>query len=310
MGTPCRLAMLALLMIAVVDAPAEARPAKTVFEQDVVFSRVENVELKMDIARPTSSVDRGHPALIVLHGGGWAAGRRQWHHDIVRYAATKGWVAATIDYRLAPTHPWPAQIQDAQQAVRFLRTHHERFGLDPARIAAMGFSAGGHLALLLGTVEASDRFGLPKPDNADAEAAADVQAVVAFFPPTDLPALADRFDTPLRRRAAQLVLDQLLGAAYAADRDRASPISYLDPNDAPTLLFHGTKDPLVPFQQARAYVDRATELRVNNVELMVYAGAQHGWRDPRLSASVRLAENFLARQLRPETLPALPLRFR
>ncbi len=82
------------------------------------------------------------PCIIVIHGGGWSAGSKEDHDDLTWNLAGRGFVAATINYRLAPAHLFPAQIEDAKCAVRFLRAHAADYGIDPERIGAVGFSAG------------------------------------------------------------------------------------------------------------------------------------------------------------------------
>src|SRR5262249_58353003 len=107
------------------------------------------------------------PLVVCLRGGAWQIGHRSVQRPRLRLLAEHGYVVATVGYRLAAKHPFPAQIEDAQAAVRFLRAHAKDYHLDPKRVAAVGDSAGGHLALLLGLMDGP----------------AKVQAVVNYFGP-------------------------------------------------------------------------------------------------------------------------------
>src|SRR5262249_2540084 len=148
----------------------------------------------------------------------------------------RGYVAATASYRLAPQHTWPAQIHDARCAVRWLRANAARHHIDPDRIAALGFSSGGHLACLLGTTA-----GRRDLEGAGGHAASSsrVQLVVGYSPPTDLGAL----------RLSYLhawVLKGFLGNPTDKACTQASPLTHADRRSAPTLLIHGTADMVVP----------------------------------------------------------------
>src|SRR3954451_7438253 len=160
-------------------------PADVQFTRDVVFGKGGGEELKLNLARPADAARKRLPCVVFIHGGAWSAGDRAAHADDIRRLAALGYVAATGDYRLAPKHPFPAQVQDVKCAVRFLRAHAEPYGLDPDHIGAWGVSAGGHLALMLGVTQKED--GL-EGDGGWPEQSSAVQAVIAFYPRTDLTA--------------------------------------------------------------------------------------------------------------------------
>ncbi len=182
--------------------------------------------------------------------------------------AKHGYVAASIGYRLAPKHIFPAQIEDCKCAIRYLRANAERLHIDPNRIGVVGGSAGAHLALMLGTMGSED--GL-EGEGGSPDASSRVQAVVSFAGPTDLTAELPTVSKPL--------LATFLGGPQPEKQDaarRASPITYIDKSDPPMLLVQGTKDPLVPHDQAIRMVEAMTKAGVpGRVELMI--GEGHGW---------------------------------
>jgi acetyl esterase/lipase len=158
-------------------------------EKDLVYGKGGDVELKLNLARPTSDTG-SFPALIFLFGGGYHSGSKEhWRSDI-KEAAKRGYVAVTIDYRLTnikengkTKYPFPAQIHDGKCAVRWLRANASKYKIDPNRIGVVGFSAGGNLALMLGLTDSSD--GL-EGDCGDGKISSRVQAVVNLAGPTDL----------------------------------------------------------------------------------------------------------------------------
>lgn len=270
------------------------------FRTGVVFATHQRpegpLELKMNIALPEGDAKGAkRPCIIAIHGGAWAAGNRADLNVLIRELAQSGYVAATISYRFVATDVFPAQSADCAAAVRFLRVHAAEYGLDPDRVGAVGFSAGAHLAMLLGT--GSDADGL-WPPAAAGEPAAKVNAVVAFFGPTQLNAA----DIPERSKP---LVERLVGIEPMRDgkslNDRllaASPVSYVTSDDAPMLLIQGTKDPLVPHTQATLMAEAMTQAGVKGrVELIM--GAGHGWGGEELQRTLKITKEFFAQQLAP-----------
>ena len=270
------------------------------FRTGVVFATHQRpegpLELKMNIAMPEGDVTGAkRPCVIAIHGGAWAAGNRADLNVLIRELAQSGYVAATISYRLVATDVFPAQSIDCAAAVRFLRGHAAEYGIDPDRIGAVGFSAGAHLAMLLGT--GSDADGLWAPAAAG-EPSAKVNAVVAFFGPTQLNAadiperskpLVERLVGTEPMREGKSLNDRLLGA---------SPVTYVTPDDPAMLLIQGTKDPLVPHTQATLMGDAMTQAGVKGrVELIL--GAGHGWGGEELQRTLKITKEFFAQQLAP-----------
>jgi acetyl esterase/lipase len=175
-------------------------------------------------------------------------------------------VVLAIDYRLArPGWPsWPAAVGDLREAVRWVRRHADELGIDPDRIAAMGESAGGHLAGLLGAL----------PDErGDDGVSSRVQAVVSFYAPSDLPRLMETRRLP-HEPARVFLGDAVSGRDDAATE--ASPIAYVTPDDPPVLLVHGSDDAWVPLEQSVRLAEALDRAGVRN-RLIILDGARHGF---------------------------------
>ena len=129
--------------------------------QTVTYCTDGGTPLAMDISLPSPRPSAPAPAVIYVHGGGWEHGSKAgggFLEQLRPQLNAKGFVVASIDYRLAPADTWPAQIVDAKCAVRYLRSHASTYGIDAQRIGAWGGSAGGHLVSLMGTADASAGF--------------------------------------------------------------------------------------------------------------------------------------------------------
>jgi acetyl esterase/lipase len=265
-----------------------------VWEPDVVYGKGDGEELRLDLGRP-QSLNQPAPCVVVIHGGAWRGGNKNAHKDLVLKLAQAGYVSASLGYRFCPKHPFPAQVEDVKCAVRYLRAHASQYHLDAQRFGAVGFSAGAHLSMMLGVMGAKD--GL-EGEGGWADQPSQVQAVVAFFGPTDLAAP----DIPLLSRG---LLRDFIGGLPKEKPDqyrRASPITYVSAGDAPLLIFQGTKDPLVPHSQAYRMTDALTKAGVpGRVEMLI--GAGHGWGGAELERTWAETEAFFGRYLKPASLP-------
>lgn len=246
----------------------------------VEYCRPHGIPLAMDIYPPPATARRAQPAPVVLyvHGGGLVMGDRKTiglgaalaNHDgalfsdVRRQLNARGFVVASIDYRLPPASAWPAQIQDAKCAVRFLRAHAGALGIDSARIGAWGSSAGAVLACLLGLAGPAAGFEAGQY----LEQSSAVQAVVDMFSPADLTDLAD--SSAFMRTMVRIGLGGTVGTRRAA-----SPISYVRPGAPPFLIIHGTEDDTV---RPRHSERLARELRASGVPatLIQVDGTGHG----------------------------------
>lgn len=207
--------------------------------------------LHLDLYVP-ETVERP-PVTLYLHGGGWAVGTRGDHAEHRALAlARRGIAVATADYRLVPSARFPAQLDDARAALRWVRERGPGLGLRVDRVGAWGASAGGHLAALLGT--------------ATGDAADRADAVVAWAAPTDIIDLARRSGLETRLLSPPREAD-LLGVTEIDRTDprarQASPRWRVHPGAAPFLFVHGDRDRIVPPDQSkamhRALVDHGVE---------------------------------------------------
>jgi pectinesterase len=142
---------------------------------DVAYKQVNSHALNMEFFYPAKVENEAHPAVLLIHGGGWSSGTKSHQEPMAQQLAAHGYVAAVVEYRLSPEAQYPAAVYDLKSAVRYMRIHATRYGIDTSKIAAYGCSAGAHLASLLGTT-----LGLAKFEEAHAAEgpSSDVQAIV------------------------------------------------------------------------------------------------------------------------------------
>lgn len=270
------------------DQPKTAVDIKTHY--DVAYKQVGDAALKLDVALPATG-DGPFPAVVAIHGGAWRQGNKQDMRPLLLQFARRGFVGVSPQYRFCPQDPFPAQVHDVKAAVRFVKAHAREYNLDPERVGAMGVSAGGHLALMLGVTGPEDGLEGDAPTDAPS---AKVRAVVNYFGPTDL--AAD--DIPLFSRN---LLRDFIGGTIEEKRAvavKASPVRYLNAGDAPILSFQGTKDPLVPHTQAIKLAEAQTKAGVpGRVELLV--GAGHGWGGEEMALTAEETYAFFRKYLKP-----------
>lgn len=246
--------------------PAGLPPGATV-EKDIVYATHEGVKLSLDLYRPADTGKGDLPVVLWVHGGGWLKGSRE--NCKATFLLHDGFAVASISYRLTDAAQWPAQIEDCYAAVRFLRTHAGKYGLDGGRIGAMGGSAGGHLAALMGT----------RPAGKEAVSSR-VQAVCDWYGPTDLLSMPP--NNVSEERTPEQVANsngaKLLGATVREVPDLAKDASALfqvSPDDPPFLIMHGSEDPGVPLEQSTRFHEALQKAGVAS-ELVVVEGAGHG----------------------------------
>jgi acetyl esterase/lipase len=248
----------------------------------VEYCSPNNNPLAMDIYTPPAGTTRPAPVALYVHGGGLLFGDRKLtgvgntlaDHDgalftpLQQQLNARGFVVASIDYRLPPATAWPGQIQDAKCAVRFLRAHAGDLGIDQNRIVAWGSSAGGLLVSLLGLTDRSAGFdGGQYLDQSSA-----VSAVVDMFSPADLTNLAGA--ESIMKAAVWLTFGNSEQARRAA-----SPIDYAHPGAPPFLILHGTDDTEIPLRQSQILADRLHAANVPTTFIQV-SGAAHSLATP------------------------------
>ena len=234
----------------------------------------------------THADHRTHPAVVWIHGGGWSRGDARTSANYANWPAVlaelagRGFVVASVEYRLSGEARFPAQVQDIKAAIRFLRTNARRYDIDPDRIILWGGSAGGHLAAMAATTCGMAAFE-PEPStgrlernemealrSAAATPASDCAAAVAlWYPLVDLSMPGSKIITDL------LGCDPARCPEMASE---ASPITYAGAGDPPTLIIHGLSDRQAPVAAAQAFAAKLGQAGVP-VEQLYLPGVDHGW---------------------------------
>ena len=245
-------------------------------ETGIVYAEPDGQSLRGDLYLPDTPVAEGErrPAIVIIHGGAWLAGGRSQLAYYARNFARRGYVAFAIEYRRMPRHPFPACLYDCKAAVRWLRIHADDYHIDSTKIAALGGSAGAHLAAFLAVTDASD--GLEGTDNLGHPST--IRAAVSLYGALDLTQFAER-----KGRTSGRLRDRYLKAFTARPGHKggdtlewASPISYIDRHAAPVMLIHGTRDMLVDHEQSERFHERMQEAGVD-APLILIPGRNHGF---------------------------------
>ena len=283
--------LLAAVLIALMSS---AQAQKPVYPPDMpgarseVYRSIDGVDLQAWLFEPDGhGAGDARPAIVFFFGGGWNGGTPGQFRPQAEYLAGRGMVAVVVDYRVKSRQGTLANVAvgDARAAIRWVRTHAERLGVDPDRIAAAGGSAGGHLAAATAT--------LPGHDEADAaEVSSAPNALVLFNPvlmtapvPGLPPAQAEKLES----------LRPWLGA----EPESMSPYHHVRPGLPPTIIFHGENDKTVPYRHAELFTESMIAAG-NRCELVGYPNQGHGFfnahrdDDSAYRETVRRAEAFLA----------------
>jgi len=254
-----------LLATAALSLPRMTAAQEPRVERDVVYGTPNGHRLLMDIYRPSSTGP--HPAVVLVHGGGWLGGSKAGHAGTGAMLARNGYTACAINYRLAPDFPYPAAFDDCQRAVRWIRAHAGDYDINPKRVGAMGDSAGGHLVALIGvrgTRDNSDRSLSSFRSRPD--------AVVGYYGAYELVRM-------WQIEMAHRPLTAWLGGppeGHEKVYKETSPASMASRSSPPFLILHGDQDKVNPEEQSHL-LHRA--LRKKGVEstLLILKGVGHGW---------------------------------
>jgi len=262
-------------------------------KQLLAYREMGGVALRATLYRPPGRPERPLPAIIFVHGGGWSAGDRgQFARHSAFLAAHHGIAGLCIDYRLTTVAPYPACVQDARAAVRWLQSNAGQFGIDAARIAIGGSSSGAHIAAMVAT---------------EGDIESDVEAQAAAVT-SQLPLKAAVFCAGVYRLPVDLPdsltiasMAMLLGgrAEDMPDRYRqASPLGHISPRCPPTLLLHGSADRVISYRQSQEFAARLRQAGVL-AEVEIFDGRDHGQlNDPaNLARTMGCMVGFLKRYL-------------
>ncbi len=261
-----------LLLAFLLARGVSAAPAQ--FVRDVVYAEAGGETLRLDAAMPAGPGP--FPIAILIHGGGWTGGDKAG--DIAPWLeplAAAGFTAFSINYRLAPKHRWPACRDDVLAAIRWAKAHAADYKGDSARIALIGYSAGGHLACFAATDSAAD---------------VRVQAVVGLAALTDFEQeLPQRGHVLGRAQQGLLARGPELTPESLALLRALSPVNHLHAGLPPFLLVHGDADRSVPYIQSVVFQDRLLALGVR-CDLLTLPGAPH-----RMSEWDKFQADYVAR---------------
>lgn len=262
-----------------VKRPEVNLPAGVKLERDIAYLEDGDESQRLDIYLPEQPSEKPLPLVVHIHGGGWRAGNK--FPCPVANLASQGFAVASVEYRFSQKEVFPAQIQDCQAAIRWLRGNSEKYNFDPDHFAVVGGSAGGHLSALVGTSGGKNAF--PKigehQDQSDS-----VQCVCDIFGPANFASVIRQaeedqnvrnifnFNTPSDPYSS------LIGVALNADENKTaavSPIHYVSSQSPPMLIFHGTHDALVPYAQSLE-LQAALKAQGVDVWLQTFPGSGHG----------------------------------
>ena len=253
----------------------ELFPKGTVFYSNIPYAGDTLQRHLLDIYLPPNA-GANTPLVVWIHGGAWMLNTKysdmNYMKNTIKEFIGNGYALASIDYRYSTTAVFPAQIQDCNQAMAFIYDHAAQYKLDRNRVALIGFSAGGHLASLMGLSNNNDVKDF-YTNGAGRKFA--IRCVLDFYGPADLIAASTSTDTSVNN--ARSALSLLLGAMAIERPDlarRASPVSYIDKNDPPFLIVQGEKDESVPNTQSKLLHSWLTLTGVRN-ELIIVPNAPH-----------------------------------
>lgn len=265
-------------------------PDNVIWEEGIVYSSPDGGPLELNLARPKT--DAKHlPAVLCIHGGGFRAGKRESYDTLCVKLASQGFVAATITYRLAPKHQFPAAVHDSKAAVRWLRANASKYNIHPEKIGVTGGSAGGHLAQFLGVTAHVPQF---EGQGGNAEQPSHVNCVVNVYGPSD-------FTKSYGKSVdAHEVLPLWFGGNLETERKKhiiGSPLYWVTPDAAPTLCIHGTEDKYVAHEQAVWLIDKLKAASVE-ADLLTLDGAGHGFKGADAEKADAALLDFFTRKLK------------
>ncbi|RNM16140.1 alpha/beta hydrolase [Nocardioides pocheonensis] len=229
---------------------------------------------RLDIYRRRDVDLKNAPVLIQVHGGGWTIGdKSQQGLILMNRMAARGWVCVAMNYRLAPKHPFPAQIEDVKRAIAWTREHIASYGGDPSYLVITGGSAGGHLASLAAL---TPKVGKYQPGFEEADTT--VSACVPFYGVYDLGGVTgDKAAVAMRDKFLAPRVFRKDPRRHREEFELASPITHVVPDAPDFFVIHGAHDGLVSVRQARAFVERLREVSTGVVTYLELPGTQHAF---------------------------------
>jgi acetyl esterase/lipase len=269
------LAVVAVALMLVAGHGVAAQGYGVVTRPNVPYVEHDGVKLAGDFYAP-KGLDKA-PVIIAVHGGGWQNGSPDAFKYFGPYLARNGYAVYAIRYRLG-AKSYPASVYDVKAAVQFVRAKAADLGVDPARIALLGASAGGHLAALVGIAGNEPQFSTQYRDDPNATVSPDVKAVVSFYGIYDMQA---QWEHDQIARPADQISEKYIGAPPMKDRRvyfESSPAAYatFDRNRTRYLLVLGKEDDIVDPKQATDFLNLLKQAKFN-ANIVLLPGAGHAW---------------------------------
>jgi len=299
--------LIALIVIALLPAVSFAKTEVkngVRIERDVPYITDGDPSQSLDIYLPEKASEKPLPLIVWIHGGGWLGGSKS-ENPGASLTARGLYASASVEYRFSNKAIFPAQIQDCQAAIRFLRANAKKYNIDGDHIGIWGASAGGHLVALLGTAGGANAFA-KIGDNRDESDR--VQAVIDLFGPADFAAVKKQVAAD--KSVKNIFNFEDMSSPYAklfaaipgekVDLEKsASPVTYISKDDPPFLIVHGTVDQLVPYAQSTELVD---DLKREGVDVLLQTipGANHGGPQFTTPAMNQLYKSFFDKHLKGE----------
>lgn len=268
-------------------------------QPNITYSTANNTDLKLDLYLPRNR-GAGVPTLILFHGGGWVGGQKERNVLYLLPYLSMGWAVANVEYRLAGNSLAPAAVEDCRCALRWATRHAKEYGIDPSRFVLTGTSAGGHLALITGMLQAGTAFDrrCPTDDatrwNQGTEPPLKVAAIVNWFGITDV---AELIEGPDAKHYAMEWFGSLDNRAELARR--VSPVNYVRAGLPPVITIHGEEDDVAPYAQAVRFHAALDKAGVPN-RLVTIRGRKHdGFNRQELVNSYAAIREFLRKNNLP-----------
>jgi len=263
-------------------------PESVEVRRDVAYAGTDNVRQKLDLYLPKQrAAGKALPVVVFIHGGGWRAGdKSSGAANVSRFVASGEYAGVSVGYRLTNEAQWPAQIHDCKAAIRWIRGNAKELNLDPDKIAVWGTSAGGHLVSMLGT--SGDVKELEGTLGAFTSQSSRVTCVLNFYGPENFVTMVTKPST-IDRTKGDYPEALLLGGRVQDVPEKAkaaSPVTYVSADDPPFLTAHGTKDPLVPYDQALELDALLKKAGVSHLLIEMTNGG-HGFRSEELDKRVK-----------------------
>ena len=235
-------------------------------KEGIVIGEGGGRSLEADVFLPPLE-EKNRPAVLFIHGGGWIEGDRSQLRGYGILLARLGFVCMCNSYRLSNESIWPAQIQDVNCAIRYLRANATDLGLDPDRIGVSGNSAGGHLSLMAAATNYDQIF---EGEGGNNEVSSEIKAVCAIYPPTTIRQL--EMVNPLENAFLMLMGKE----AKKEDYDKASPLNYVTEDYPPCMLIHGSTDSVVRLKDSTEFYEKLIEFN-RPASLHIFSEEEHAF---------------------------------